>query len=63
MNHETVILAGVVIPLIGIPASATEELCAHCHDYFHLQSIYLTDDQGFLCEKCRTNYLNHDETN
>jgi uncharacterized protein with PIN domain len=27
------------------------EECAWCHDYFHLQSIYITTE-GMLCEKC-----------
>jgi hypothetical protein len=34
-----------VIPLIGIPMSATEEECDCCHDIKQLQSIELTGVQ------------------
>lgn len=40
------------IPLIGIPASSTEEECDCCHNILHLFYVKLIWKQ-FLCPKCR----------
>lgn len=50
-NHATVMRDGYEVPLIGIPATATEEKCDCCGDIVHLKDAVVTND-GVLCPKC-----------
>jgi len=59
MKHATVHIGGMVIPLIGIPMSATEEECDCCHDIFHIRKIHWSENgKQLLCGDCDKE--NHD---
>lgn len=53
MNHAQVKIGEYKIPLIGIPASATEYECDCCHEIFEVEEIEInkTGNQ-FLCKFC-----------
>jgi hypothetical protein len=53
MTHATVNVSGYVVPLIGIPPTATEEECDYeqCHDLYPLQQIKISYDGRFYCPK------------
>jgi len=54
MKHATVKIDDLVIPLIGIPPTATEMECELCHDIFHITDVKLNEEGNqFLCKKCR----------
>jgi len=52
MKHATVEIAGMTIPLIGIPPVATADKCDSCQKPFHIQDLCLCGTR-FLCEKCK----------
>jgi hypothetical protein len=54
MKHAIIKLGEYNIPLIGIPASATEYECDLCHEIFSMEEVEM-DKNGiqFLCKKCR----------
>lgn len=52
MKHAHVKLGEYEIPLIGIKKSATEEICDTCKKTVHIDTITITEDGKFLCEKC-----------
>lgn len=51
MTHATVKIDGMDIPLLGLPADATEDQCDHCFKPFHLSELRILRD-GFFCESC-----------
>ena len=52
MKHAEVRIGEMVIPLIGVPPTAVEEICDKCKKVFHIQDIELVNDK-FLCQQCR----------
>jgi hypothetical protein len=51
-NHAKVKIGGMVIPLIGIPVSATEYECDLCHEIFEVEDLMLNSaGNQFLCPK------------
>lgn len=53
MKHATVRLSEYEVPLIGVPASATQEKCADCGKLFHLSEIELDLNGRHLCPVCK----------
>lgn len=41
------------VPLIGVPPSATQEVCAHCHEKRHMSEITLDDKGHPICATCK----------
>ena len=52
-GHATVITSGYTVPLIGIPADATQETCDRCGRSDHLSEVWLRFDGRFWCWHCR----------
>ena len=52
MEHATVKVGDMEIPLIGISKKETQDVCDFCGVYFHLQDLKLSFDGEFLCENC-----------
>lgn len=53
MKHATVNLGEYVVPLIGVPASATREKCDGCRKQRHLSAVFIQPDgRTFLCTGC-----------
>lgn len=58
-EHATVKIGEYIIPLIGIPLSATEMECDLCHDIFHITEVELNEaGTQFLCSKHREHNKN-----
>jgi len=51
-EHATVPFHGHVVPLIGVPASASEEACDYCGHRHPIADIQLHNDR-MLCPTCR----------
>lgn len=53
-NHGKVKIGEYEIPLIGVPATATEYECDSCHEIVPVEKLEL-NEQGnqYLCPKCR----------
>jgi hypothetical protein len=54
VKHATVKLDGVDIPLIGIPADATEETCQGCGQRGHLSEMTIDEHGQVMCGVCLT---------
>jgi hypothetical protein len=52
MKHATVKLGNMVIPLIGVPVTSTQERCEGCNKNFHLSEITLDGDGRPHCRQC-----------
>lgn len=53
-KHAVVLRDGYRVPLIGIPAEATEFECELCHEIFSDPTALVMGAEGkFLCVKCR----------
>lgn len=55
MKHAATTRYGYTVPLIGIPANATDEQCSRCKQYVHLREIVLDEHGNPICLKCLTN--------
>lgn len=54
MEHATVKIGEHIIPLIGIPPSATDLECEFCYNIFHITDVHLNrEGTHFLCKECR----------
>ncbi len=49
MAHATTKIGDYVIPLIGIPESATDEKCDTCGAKLHISNAYLCSDGKIRC--------------
>lgn len=56
-DHATVSRDGYTVPLIGIPAAATNSECDLCHDTFHITELAWSGSQ-MLCKRCRKDNAN-----
>lgn len=53
-KHAQVRLGEFVIPLIGVPPTATEYTCDLCGDIFPVEQVELNEaGNQFLCQKCK----------
>lgn len=52
-EHATVKRGEYTVPLIGIPATATEGECECCHELVHLSKLHMSESGQMLCEKCK----------
>lgn len=52
MKHATVRLGEYEIPLVGIPVSSTEGLCAACGKKFYILDLRLDGHARPTCFKC-----------
>lgn len=50
-RHATVRVGGYTLPLIGVPARATDERCDRCRKLFYILEVHFTGRQ-FLCAGC-----------
>jgi len=54
MNHAQITIGDYIIPLIGIPVTATEMECECCHKIMLIKDVELNEEGNqFLCKKCR----------
>ena len=52
-EHANVKIGEYVIPLIGVPPSATLQECELCHDEVPLREAELSESGQVLCRRCR----------
>ncbi len=51
-KHATVRIGEYVIPLIGVPETATQEKCSRCRKQIHLADAALSESGDVLCQSC-----------
>lgn len=54
MKHAKVKRDGFIVPLIGIPEEAVQEICSICKETVHMEEMKLGTDGVLICKKCAT---------